>query len=83
MTSQLALRIPDELAQQLDGLVAEGRFATRTDAVREAIRELLDRERRRRIDEAIVAGYRRIPPTEEEERWAAAAGRDMIAEEPW
>lgn len=83
MTTQLALRIPDELTQQLDELVTSGRYPTRTDVVRAAIRDLLAREERRRIDEAIVAGYRRVPPTDDEERWASAAGREMIAEEPW
>jgi len=83
MTSQLALRLPDDLTKALDALVAEGRYATRTDAVRQAVRDLLDRERRRAIDEALVDGYRRLPPTADEERWADDAGRRMIAEEPW
>lgn len=83
MTTQLALRIPDELSHRLDELVTQGRYGTRTEAVREAIRELLDREERRRIDEAIVAGYRSVPTTAAEERWAEAAGQEMIAEEPW
>lgn len=83
MTTQLALRIPDDLTRQLDELVSSGRYATRTDAVRSAIRDLLIREERRRIDEAIVAGYRRVPPTEDEQRWATSSGREMIAEEPW
>jgi len=83
MTVQLALRIPDELAGRLSQLVTEGRYATRTEAVREAIAELLAREERRRVDRAIVAGYRRVPPRAEEEVWAEASGREFIAEEPW
>jgi Arc/MetJ-type ribon-helix-helix transcriptional regulator len=83
MTVQLALRIPDELAGRLSQLVTEGRYATRTEAVREAIAELLTREERRRVDRAIVAGYRRVPPGAEEEVWAEASGREFIAEEPW
>jgi Arc/MetJ-type ribon-helix-helix transcriptional regulator len=83
MTIQIALRIPDELVEQLDIVVAEGRYPTRTDAVRAAIQELAERERRRRIDAAIVDGYTRIPPTAAEEAWASAATREMISEEPW
>ncbi len=83
MTVQLALRIPDELAGRLSQLVAEGRYATRTEAVREAIAELLAREERRRVDREIVTGYRRLPPGADEERWAEVSGRELIAEEPW
>lgn len=68
MTTQLALRIPDTLLAALDALVAAGRYPTRTDAARTAIVELVERDRRARIDEAIVAGYTRVPPTADEER---------------
>lgn len=67
----------------LDELVEEGRYRTRTDAVRAAIDALGAEERRRRIDEAIVAGYRRLPPTDDEDAQAAASSREMVAEEPW
>lgn len=83
MTVQIALRIPEGLVRALDALVAQGRYATRTAAVRTAVAELAEREERRRIDAAIVEGYTRVPPSDEEERWAAAAGREMIAEEHW
>ncbi len=83
MAVQLALRIPDELAGRLSQLVTEGRYATRTEAVREAIADLLAREERRRIDRAIVSGYRRVPPGADEQGWADVSGRELIAEEPW
>ena len=83
MTMQLALRIPDELAKELDELVSTGRFANRTDAVRSAIAELIEREGRRAVGEAIIAGYRRIPETAEELATAEQNLRRLIAEEPW
>lgn len=43
----------------------------------------IESERRRRIGEAIVEGYKRIPQTEEELAWAADGAAAMIAEEPW
>lgn len=52
----------DELAGRLSQLVTEGRYATRTEAVQEVIAELLAREDRRRVDRAIVAGYRPCRP---------------------
>lgn len=83
MTQQLALRIPDELWNRLDQVVAEGRFANRTEAVRFAIGQFVERERRHAVGEAIVAGYARIPETDEELATADANLRRLVAEEPW
>lgn len=80
---QIVTRLPKELADQLDELVAEGVFASRSDAVRQGLEALVDRERRRRIGEAIVEGYERIPLTDEELRWADEATIAMIEAEPW
>ena len=81
--SQLVTRIDDDLAREVDALVSEGVVESRSDAVRQGLRELVDRHRRRRIGEAIVEGYRRQPQTEEEIGWADEATVRMIAEEPW
>lgn len=83
MTSQLALRIPDELAKELDDLVSRGRFATRTEAVRSAIVGLVERERRAAVGEAIVSGYQRVPETDEELATAEQNLRRLVTEEPW
>jgi Arc/MetJ-type ribon-helix-helix transcriptional regulator len=61
MSPQIAVRLDRELAERLDALVAEGRFATKAAAIRTAIEALVEAERQRQIDEAIVEGYRRIP----------------------
>lgn len=81
--SQLVTRIDDDLARDIDALVAEGIVASRSDAVRQALRALIDRHRRRRIAEATVAAYTAQPQTEEELGWADEATIRMIAEEPW
>ncbi len=83
LVPQIVTRVPRELADQLDELVANGVFASRSDAVRQGLEAVVDRERRRRIGEAIVEGYRRIPVTEEELAWADAATVAMIEAEPW
>ena len=83
MTRQIAIRIPDDLAEDLARLVEEGEYPTTADAVRDALRRLTEQRRRRAFDDAIVAGYRRQPPTPVEEAWAERAGRDLVAEEPW
>ncbi|MBA2424400.1 MAG: ribbon-helix-helix protein, CopG family [Actinobacteria bacterium] len=81
--AQLVTRIDDDLAKELDELVLEGVAESRSDAVRQALRALLDRHRRRKVGEAIVEGYRRQPQTDEEVGWADEATVRMIAEEPW
>jgi Arc/MetJ-type ribon-helix-helix transcriptional regulator len=81
--SQLVTRIDDDLARELDALVEEGVVASRSDAVRQGLRALVDRHRRRKIGEAIVDGYRRQPQTDEELAWTDQAAIRMIEGEPW
>ena len=81
--AQLGTRVDDELVAQLDEMVDKGEAKSRSDAVRSALEEMLDQRRRRLIGEAIVEGYRRIPETEDELRWAEQNLREMVAEEPW
>ncbi len=81
--SQLVTRIDDDLARDLDALVADGVVESRSDAVRTALRELIDRHRRRRIAETDIAAYTAQPQTEEEVGWADEATIRMIEEEPW
>lgn len=81
--AQLVTRIPDALAKELDLLVEDGFAASRSEAVRFAIERLVDRERRRKIGQAIVDGYTRMPQTDEELLWTDEDTRRMIEEEPW
>jgi Arc/MetJ-type ribon-helix-helix transcriptional regulator len=81
--AQVVTRIDDKLAADLDGLVADGFVASRSEGVRVALEKLVDEERRRRIGAEIVAGYERCPETDEELAQAARATRASIAEEPW
>ncbi len=81
--NRLQCGIPDELAKRLDEIVAAGRFGTKAEAIRAAIVELLEAERRREIGERIAGGYRRVPQTDEEVSAAEAAAIRSIHEEPW
>jgi Arc/MetJ-type ribon-helix-helix transcriptional regulator len=81
--SQLVTRIDDELARDVDELVAEGVVASRSDAVRRGLRALVDGHRRRRNAEADIAAYTAMPQTEEEMGWLDEATIRMIEEEPW
>ena len=80
---QIAVRLDDELVAQVDQLVRSGVVASRSQAVRDGLRSLVDQRRRRAVGEAIVEGYRRLPQTDEEIAWSDEATAAMIAEEPW
>jgi Arc/MetJ-type ribon-helix-helix transcriptional regulator len=80
---QVVTRLDEQLVAELDGLVADGRLASRSEGVRIGLERLVDEHRRRRIGEEIVEGYRRQPQTDEELAWADEATRAMIEAEPW
>lgn len=69
MTTQLALRLDDEQVRELDRIViAWDDIANRSEAVRLAVAEFIERRRRLDIDRQIVEGYKRIPQGEVD-RW--------------
>jgi Arc/MetJ-type ribon-helix-helix transcriptional regulator len=83
MSFQIAIRIPDTLAGQLDELVASGRFDTKADAVRAALDALIDAERRADVGRRIVEGYRKVPQEDVDVAAATEAASRSIDEEPW
>ncbi|MDP9119631.1 MAG: ribbon-helix-helix domain-containing protein [Actinomycetota bacterium] len=83
MSIQIAIRIPDALAEQLEELVASGRFDTKADAVRAALEALIDVERRADVGRRIVEGYRKVPQDDVDVAAAAEAASRSIDEEPW
>lgn len=83
MSTQIAVRLPDEMTVELDAFVASSGLDSRATVVRVALQELFERERRRRIGASIADGYRRIPQSEDELRAATASAIESINEEPW
>jgi Arc/MetJ-type ribon-helix-helix transcriptional regulator len=82
-TVQIAVRLPEELLTVLDDLVGRGVYESRAAAVRAGIEAVLELDRRRLTDSAMVEGYTRIPPTVAERQAAIGSLRDAILEEPW
>lgn len=80
---QIVTRVDAALAREVDALVEDGDADSPSDAVRIALRELLDRRRRARVAEQIGRSYEQRPQTHEEVGWRDAATAAMIAEEPW
>lgn len=58
VTTQIAVRLPDELVRFIDQLVAEGRAPSRASVVSRA----LDRERRREVAAQDAAILESVPP---------------------
>jgi Arc/MetJ-type ribon-helix-helix transcriptional regulator len=83
MSIQIAIRIPDSLAAELETLVSSGRFDTKADAVRSALEALVDEERRADVGRRIVEGYQRVPQDDVEITSAREAAVRSIDEEPW
>lgn len=83
MSIQIAIRIPNALADQLASLVAAGRFDTKADAVRAALEALVDAERRADVGRRIVEGYQRVPQDDAEVAAAQQTATRSIEEEPW
>jgi Arc/MetJ-type ribon-helix-helix transcriptional regulator len=81
--TQVVARLDDALVAAIDDMVNEGLFDSRSDAIRVALRRVVDERRRHQIGQAIIEGYRRVPETAEEIAWAEAATIAMIEEEPW
>jgi Arc/MetJ-type ribon-helix-helix transcriptional regulator len=82
-TEQIAVRLPEELLAEVDELVARGVYESRAAAVRAGLEAVTESERRRQVDRAVIAGYRRVPAGEAELEAAVASLRDAIIEEPW
>jgi Arc/MetJ-type ribon-helix-helix transcriptional regulator len=83
MSEQIAVRIPDQLADSLENLVSSGTFETKAEAIRAALERLVEAERRRRVGELVADGYRRIPQGDDDVEAARQAAIRSIEEEPW
>lgn len=83
MSTQLAIRIPEDLLEDLDWVVQRLKYESRTEAMRDALVRLIDHERRRQVGEEIAEGYRRIPQTEVEISVSDQPFIDSVNDEPW
>jgi Arc/MetJ-type ribon-helix-helix transcriptional regulator len=83
VTEQIAVRVPEELLDVVDQLVEEGVYKSRAAAVRAGLELLAELARRHGLDDAIVQGYERVPPTPAERASALASLHDAVTEEPW
>ena len=83
MSTQLAIRLPDDLLRDLDWLVQRLNYDSRTEAMRDALVKLIDQERRRQIDEQYIEAYTRMPQTEEEMADIPFQSWDLDGDDDW
>jgi Arc/MetJ-type ribon-helix-helix transcriptional regulator len=81
--TQIAVKLPDELVRDLDELVAQGHFPSRSSAVRRAVEIIVSGQRRDALEEAYANGYRHAPESESELAEAERLARQAIEDEPW
>lgn len=81
--TQIAVKLPDELVRELDALVAQGLFPSRSSAVRRAVEAVVAEQRRAALERAYADGYRQVPESESELAEARRLATQAIEEEPW
>ncbi len=80
---QLVTRVDDDLVASVDQIVEAGVVASRSEAVRFGLEQLVDRYRRTEIGQSIARGYQEHPQSDAEVGWADESSIRMITEEPW
>ena len=75
MTIQVPVRLTEEDVAALDAVVASGRFANRSDALRAGLDQVLREERESVIDAAYRRGYGAAP----QEEWVGELGLAGLA----
>lgn len=83
MTVQLIARVDAELLLGVDSLINLGVAANRSEVVRLALTELIERTHQTEVDRRTVAAYVAQPQPQAEVDRAHAAAMRMIAAEPW
>lgn len=83
MTTPVPTRFNDEELSTIDGLVAAGIGANRSDVIRNAVEYLGSAVRRARTGELIAESYRTVPQTAEDDALAMAHAIAMTEAEPW
>lgn len=83
MIVQIAVKLPDELVGELDRLIDEGSFESRSQAVRSGLETMVAARRREELDRRFREAFTRVPETTEELAEARRLAVDAIHEEPW
>ncbi|KJF15833.1 ribbon-helix-helix domain-containing protein [Acidithrix ferrooxidans] len=80
---QIVTRLDEDLAKQVDKLIADGIVPSRSEAVRIGLEWFVDKHRRESIGLAIAESFLQRPQSEEEIIGIEGATKALIEEEPW
>jgi Arc/MetJ-type ribon-helix-helix transcriptional regulator len=78
--TQVAFQLPDEDLEAIDAMVP-GEFASRAEALRDAVRQWLKGIEEQRIDAALAVGYSLVPQGADEAAWADLSIEGLAAGE--
>jgi Arc/MetJ-type ribon-helix-helix transcriptional regulator len=83
MTMQVAVKLSDALASELDRLVRDGAFDSRSQALRVGLETIIAVRRREQLNGDYRDAMARSPETSQEIAEATWLAVDAIREEPW
>lgn len=83
MTTQIAVKLPDELVGEVDRLVARGAFASRSQAVRSSLDATVRSHRSGEVDRSYRDSFGTLPETDQEIADATRLAAEAINDEPW
>jgi Arc/MetJ-type ribon-helix-helix transcriptional regulator len=83
MTTQIAVKIPEEILARIDEMVAKGLLQSRSAAVRQGLETLLVAHKRQALDHAFRDGFRENPETDHEMKEAYLLAIESIHDEVW
>lgn len=83
ITSQVAIKLSDSLLDELDRLVEQGAFDSRSQAVRAGIERIVTDRRRQELDRRYREASERMPERSEDLAEATRLAVESIHEEPW
>lgn len=83
MTVQIAVKLPDGLASELDNLVSRGEFKSRSQVLREGLETILANRERERLRACYREALEREPETSAEVGDATRLAIESIEDEPW
>ncbi len=83
MTTQIAVKLSEELLAAVDRLVENHRFASRSDIVRAGLQRMIADDAAATLDRAFTDGYARHPDSDADIRRATTLAIESIEDEPW